>query len=78
MDRKRRAGFLHGEPVCRRAAAHRPEGGRGRRGDSRRGAEPDDRLAAEMADLIYHCLVLLAARDLRWKDVEQELARRFK
>jgi phosphoribosyl-ATP pyrophosphohydrolase len=37
-----------------------------------------NRLAAEMADLIYHCLVLLAANDMRWDDVEQELARRFK
>ena len=41
-------------------------------------SQDDDRLAAEMADLIYHCLVLLAARDMCWKDVEQELERRFK
>jgi phosphoribosyl-ATP pyrophosphohydrolase len=41
-------------------------------------SQDNDRLAAEMADLIYHCLVLLAARDMCWKDVEQELARRFK
>ena len=41
-------------------------------------SQDNDRLAAEIADLIYHCLVLLAARDMRWKDVEQELARRFK
>lgn len=40
--------------------------------------QPDDRLVAEMADLIYHCLVLLAARGLRWSEVEAELARRFK
>jgi phosphoribosyl-ATP pyrophosphohydrolase len=30
-----------------------------------------------MADLIYHALVLLAAHDLSWHDVEAELARRF-
>lgn len=40
--------------------------------------EGDDRLIYEMADLIYHALVLLAARDLSWQDVEIELARRFK
>jgi phosphoribosyl-ATP pyrophosphohydrolase/phosphoribosyl-AMP cyclohydrolase len=41
-------------------------------------SQEDDRLAAEMADLIYHCLVLLAAREMHWRDVEAELARRFK
>lgn len=41
-------------------------------------SQDNDRLAAEMADLVYHCLVLLAARDMCWKDVEEELARRFK
>ncbi len=41
-------------------------------------SQDNGRLAAEMADLIYHCLVLLAARDMCWKDVEEELARRFK
>jgi phosphoribosyl-ATP pyrophosphohydrolase/phosphoribosyl-AMP cyclohydrolase len=40
-------------------------------------SESDDRLASELADLIYHSLVLLAARDLSWADVEAELARRF-
>jgi phosphoribosyl-ATP pyrophosphohydrolase/phosphoribosyl-AMP cyclohydrolase len=39
--------------------------------------EGDERLAAEAADLVYHLLVLLAARDLSWADVEVELARRF-
>lgn len=39
--------------------------------------ESDDRLISEMADLTYHVLVLLAARDLPWADVETELARRF-
>jgi phosphoribosyl-ATP pyrophosphohydrolase len=40
--------------------------------------EGDDRLVYEMADLVYHCLVLLAAKDHAWADVEAELARRFK
>lgn len=39
--------------------------------------EGDDRVLYEMADLIYHSMVLLAARDLAWSDVEAELARRF-
>ena len=39
--------------------------------------EGDDRLLYEMADLIYHAMVLLAARGLAWNDVEAELARRF-
>ena len=41
-------------------------------------AENNERLASEMADLVYHCLVLLAAKDLSWADVENELAQRFK
>jgi phosphoribosyl-ATP pyrophosphohydrolase len=41
-------------------------------------AKSDDRLVSEMADLIYHCLVLLAARGHAWEEVEAELARRFK
>jgi phosphoribosyl-ATP pyrophosphohydrolase len=39
--------------------------------------ETDDRVLYEMSDLIYHAMVLLAARDLAWSDVEAELARRF-
>ena len=39
--------------------------------------EGDDRIVYESADLIYHLLVLLAAKDLTWQDVESELARRF-
>jgi phosphoribosyl-ATP pyrophosphohydrolase len=31
-----------------------------------------------MADLVYHCLVLLSARDLSLTALESELARRFK
>ena len=41
-------------------------------------SEGDERLASEMADLFYHALVLLAARDLSLADVEAELARRFR
>lgn len=41
-------------------------------------SQPDDRVVAEMADLVYHCLVVLAARDLDWAAVEAELASRFK
>jgi phosphoribosyl-ATP pyrophosphohydrolase/phosphoribosyl-AMP cyclohydrolase len=41
-------------------------------------SEGDERLASELADLVYHTLVLLAARDLSWADVEAELARRFR
>jgi len=41
-------------------------------------SEGDDRLLSEMADLIYHCLVLLSAKNLSWADLQDELARRFK
>jgi phosphoribosyl-ATP pyrophosphohydrolase len=34
------------------------------------------RLAAEAADVLYHLLVMLAARDVTLGDVEAELARR--
>ena len=40
--------------------------------------ESDERLVSEMADLIYHSLVLLEQRGLSWPDVEAELAHRFK
>jgi phosphoribosyl-ATP pyrophosphohydrolase len=40
-------------------------------------SEGDERLLSEMADLLYHCMVLLAARGLDWSDLEAELARRF-
>lgn len=40
--------------------------------------ESDARVVYEMADLVYHGMVLLAARGLRWQDVEAELARRIK
>lgn len=38
--------------------------------------ESDERLASESADLIYHLLVLLAARNVEWRAVEQELEKR--
>jgi phosphoribosyl-ATP pyrophosphohydrolase len=38
----------------------------------------DERIVSEMADLIYHALVLLAARGIAWRKVEHELAHRFK
>jgi phosphoribosyl-ATP pyrophosphohydrolase len=41
-------------------------------------AQTDERLVAEMADLVYHSLVLLAANDLSWEDVEAELEKRHK
>ena len=40
-------------------------------------SEGNERLVSELADLTYHALVLLAARDLSWTDVEAELTRRF-
>lgn len=39
--------------------------------------EGDDRVIYESADLVYHLLVLLAARGLSWDQIEDELARRF-
>jgi phosphoribosyl-ATP pyrophosphohydrolase/phosphoribosyl-AMP cyclohydrolase len=41
-------------------------------------SQGDEQVLAEAADLVYHLLVLLAARDLSWADVEAELARRFR
>ncbi len=38
----------------------------------------DQRLIEEVADLFYHTLVMLVARDLSLEDVEQELERRHK
>jgi phosphoribosyl-ATP pyrophosphohydrolase len=39
--------------------------------------EGDDRVIYESADLIYHLLVLLAARGLTWEQIETELRQRF-
>jgi phosphoribosyl-ATP pyrophosphohydrolase len=41
-------------------------------------AQSDERLVEEMADLIYHSLVLLESRNLTWTDVLIELERRHK
>jgi phosphoribosyl-ATP pyrophosphohydrolase len=38
----------------------------------------DERVISELADLAYHCLVLLAARGLSPDDVAAELVRRYK
>lgn len=38
----------------------------------------DARIASEMADLIYHAMVLLAYRNIPWSTVEGELAQRMK
>ncbi|MEE9216223.1 MAG: phosphoribosyl-ATP diphosphatase [Anaerolineales bacterium] len=38
--------------------------------------EGNQRMVEELADLFYHCLVLLAKRDLSLKDLEDELRRR--
>ncbi len=38
----------------------------------------DERITYEMADLIYHSMVLLASRGIPWTAVEEELARRMK
>jgi phosphoribosyl-ATP pyrophosphohydrolase len=38
----------------------------------------DERLVSELADLLYHALVLLAVRNLQLADVEAELANRMK
>lgn len=40
--------------------------------------ESDERLASECADLVYHLLVLLAARNVEWRAVEMELEKRKK
>ncbi len=40
-------------------------------------SQGNERIAEEMADLAYHCLVLLAARGLSPADVAAELERRF-
>lgn len=40
-------------------------------------SQGDERLISELADLTYHCLVLLAARGLSPEDVSAELERRY-
>ncbi len=41
-------------------------------------AQTDERLVEEMADLIYHSLVLLASRNIGWAEVVAELKKRHK
>jgi len=41
-------------------------------------AETDDKLTSEAADLIYHLLVLLAAKDVKFESVIKELKSRHK
>lgn len=41
-------------------------------------SQSDERVIAEMADLVYHALVLLAGRGLTLEAVEAELAARFR
>ncbi|HXV98743.1 MAG TPA: phosphoribosyl-ATP diphosphatase [Anaerolineae bacterium] len=41
-------------------------------------AQSDERLVEEMADLIYHSLVLLQIRDLSWADVIAALEKRHR
>lgn len=41
-------------------------------------AQSDRRLVEEMADLIYHSLVLLESRELSWAEVIAELENRHK
>ena len=36
-----------------------------------------EHLVKEVADLVFHAMVLLGYRDLEWHQVEDELARRF-
>jgi phosphoribosyl-ATP pyrophosphohydrolase len=36
-----------------------------------------EHLIKEAADLVFHTLVLLGHRDIAWREVEAELARRF-
>jgi phosphoribosyl-ATP pyrophosphohydrolase len=41
-------------------------------------AQSNERLVAEMADLVYHSLVLLALHGLSWDEVQAELEKRHK
>ena len=36
-----------------------------------------EHLTKEVADLVFHSMVMLTARDVPWQGVEEELARRF-
>ena len=41
-------------------------------------AQSDEQLVGEIADLVYHSLVLLAAHNLPWGDVVAELEKRHR
>ncbi|QDV34550.1 phosphoribosyl-ATP diphosphatase [Tautonia plasticadhaerens] len=41
------------------------------------GDEGKSHLVKEVADLVFHSIVLLGCRDLPWSEVEAELGRRF-
>lgn len=41
------------------------------------GEAGQEHLVREVADLVFHAMVLLGFRDLKWHQVEDELARRF-
>ncbi len=41
-------------------------------------AQSDQRLIEEMADLVYHSLVLLASRNVSWTEVITELEKRHR
>jgi phosphoribosyl-ATP pyrophosphohydrolase len=41
------------------------------------GQDGADHLVREVADLVFHALVLLGSKEIPWSAVEAELARRF-
>ena len=41
-------------------------------------AQSDEQLVEEMADLIYHSLVLLETRDIKWSEVMATLEKRHR
>lgn len=41
------------------------------------GQRAHEHLVHESADLLFHLLVLLSAREVPWREIEAELARRF-
>ncbi len=41
------------------------------------GAEGHEHFVKEVADLLFHTLVMMGCRDVAWSEVEAELARRF-
>lgn len=41
------------------------------------GEEGKEHLVKEVADLVFHALVMLGYRDVHWSEVENELGRRF-